>query len=87
MQQKTLDVQNTALLIVDLQNDFLHENGAYGRAGQSAPAIAALPGRVLPLAKEIRARGGWVVSTHFTLVPGKGGEPFISDHQQVAEPA
>lgn len=86
MQQKTLDVQKTALLIVDLQNDFLHENGAYGRAGQSAPAIAALPERVLPLAREIRARGGWVVSTHFTLVPGKGGEPFISDHLKVLRP-
>ena len=23
----------------------------------------------------VRARGGWIVSTHFTLVPGRGGEP------------
>lgn len=86
MQQKTLDLQKTALLIVDLQNDFLHENGAYGQAGQSAPAIAALPERVLPLAEALRARGGWVVSTHFTLVPGKAGEPFISDHLKTLRP-
>ena len=25
----------TALLLVDLQNDFIHPEGAYGRAGQS----------------------------------------------------
>ncbi len=29
-------------MIVDLQNDFLHPDGAYGRAGQRAAEIAAL---------------------------------------------
>ena len=33
-----------------------------------------------PLAHAVRAVGGWVVSTHFTLVPGRGGAPFISPH-------
>ncbi len=37
----SLDLARTALLIIDLQNDFLHPDGAYGRAGQSAEAIAA----------------------------------------------
>jgi len=81
-----LDPARTALLIVDLQNDFLHPEGAYGRAGQSAEAIAALPARVAPLAGAIRARGGWVVSAQFTLVPGKGGAPFISDHLKKLRP-
>ena len=31
----------SALILGDLQNDFLHRDGAYGRAGQSSPAIAA----------------------------------------------
>lgn len=70
----------TALLIVDLQNDFLHPEGAYGRAGQTAPAIAALPARLAPLARALRARGGVVVSTQFTLVPGRGGAPIIAPH-------
>jgi ureidoacrylate peracid hydrolase len=72
--------QSTALLIVDLQNDFLHPKGAYGRAGQTSEAIAALPERVLPVAEAVRAAGGWIVSTQFTLVPGKDGAPFISPH-------
>ena len=72
--------ETSALMLVDLQNDFLHPEGAYGRAGQTSEAIAALPARLKPLADAMRARRGWVVSTHFTLVPGKGGVPFISDH-------
>ena len=73
-------IETTALLLCDLQNDFIHPNGAYGRAGLGTPDIAALPGRLAPLAEAMRRRGGWIVSTHFTLVPGKGGAPFISPH-------
>ena len=76
----------TALLIVDLQNDFLDPRGAYGRAGQSAPAIAALPSKIKPLADAIRAKGGWIVSTQFTLVPAKQGEPIISPHLKALRP-
>ncbi|MEO1223297.1 MAG: cysteine hydrolase [Pseudomonadota bacterium] len=76
----------TALLIADLQNDFIHPDGAYGRAGQTAAEIAAIPPRVKPLADVIRSKGGWIVSTHFTLVPGRGGEPVISPHLQQLRP-
>lgn len=76
----------TALVLVDLQNDFLDPEGAYGRAGQKSDAIAALPDRLLPLAEGMRSAGGWVVSTHFTLVPGKGGEPFIAAHLRELRP-
>ena len=31
----------TALMLVDLQNDFLNPDGAYGRAGQTSDAIAS----------------------------------------------
>jgi nicotinamidase-related amidase len=70
----------TALLLCDLQNDFLHPDGAYGRAGQTAPEIAALPARLAPLAQAVRQRGGWIASTHFTLFTGRGGEPLIDPH-------
>jgi len=73
-------MQDTALLLCDLQNDFIHPDGAYGRAGCGSPGIAALPARLAPLVGRVRAAGGWVVSTHFTLVPGRGGAPFISPH-------
>lgn len=81
-----IEPAKTALLICDLQNDFLHPKGAYARAGQTSPDIAALPARVKPLADRLRAKGGWIVSTHFTLVPGKGGEPFVSPHLKKLRP-
>lgn len=86
MDDKNIDPTTTALLIVDLQNDFLHPDGAYARAGQANADIAALPEKVLPIAEALRARGGWVVSTQFTLVPGKDDEPFISPHLKRLRP-
>ncbi|MCS6853630.1 MAG: cysteine hydrolase [Elioraea sp.] len=80
------DPSRTALLLCDLQNDFLHPEGAYGRAGLGSPDIAALPGRLAPLAQKLRAAGGWTVATLFTLVPGKGGAPFISPHLKALRP-
>ena len=77
---------DTALLIVDLQNDFVHPEGAYGRAGQGNSDIASLSARIRPLAEQMRARGGWIVSTQFTLVPGRGGEPIISPHLKHLRP-
>ncbi len=79
-------MQDTCLLICDLQNDFLHPAGAYGRAGLSTPAIAALPERIAPLARRIRDRGGWIVATQFTLVPGRDGAPLISPHLRALRP-
>ena len=81
-----IQAEATALVIVDMQNDFIHPNGADGRAGQTAETISALPARLKRLANTIRAAGGWIVSTHFTLVPGKAGEPFISEHLRSLRP-
>jgi ureidoacrylate peracid hydrolase len=86
MSKNPFDPLTTAVLIVDLQNDFLDPQGAYGRSGTSNPDIAALPAKVGPLLAEVRKAGGWVVSTQFTLVPGKNGEPFISNHLKKLRP-
>ncbi|MDJ0821637.1 MAG: isochorismatase family cysteine hydrolase [Paracoccaceae bacterium] len=82
----TWDPARTALLTIDLQNDFLHPEGAYGRAGQSADSIAALPDRIAPLAQALRAKGGTYISAQFTLVPDKDGEPLIAPHLKQLRP-
>ena len=79
-------MRDTALLLVDLQNDFVHPQGAYGRAGQGVAEIAALPARLAPLAARVQAAGGWVVATQFTLVPARDGEPLISPHLLALRP-
>jgi ureidoacrylate peracid hydrolase len=81
-----LDPKRTALLTIDLQNDFLHPEGAYGRAGQGSEAIAALPARIRPVADALRAKGGTYISAQFTLVPGPGGEPLIAPHLKKLRP-
>jgi nicotinamidase-related amidase len=79
-------IDKTALLVVDLQNDFIHADGAYARGGQKNASIAALPARLAPLAERVRSLGGFVIATQFTLVPGRGGEPLISPHLRQLRP-
>ena len=79
-------MKQTALLITDMQNDFLHQDGAYARGGKTSEQLSALPKLLASVANVIRKNGGWVVSTHFTLVPGIGGEPIISDHLKELRP-
>ena len=86
MSEQPFEPSTTAILIVDLQNDFLHAKGAYGRSGTSSPDIAKLPSKVKPLLDVVREAGGWIISTQFTLVPGKKGEPFISEHLKKLRP-
>ena len=75
-----------ALILGDLQNDFLHPDGAYGRAGQTSADIAALPARLAPLAHAARDNGILIVATLFTLVPGRNGEPIVSPHLKSLRP-
>ncbi len=83
---ETWDPRQTALLTIDLQNDFIHPEGAYGRAGQSAQEIAALPERIAPLARKLQAAGGRYFSAQFTLVPDRNGEPLIAPHLKKLRP-
>lgn len=80
------NLSETALLTIDLQNDFLHPDGAYGRAKQGCDAIAALPDRLAPLIHALRQRGGTYISAQFTLVPRPDGEPLIAPHLKALRP-
>jgi len=80
------DLAKTAILTIDLQNDFLHPNGAYGRAQQGSDAIKILPERIAPLIKAIRKHGGSYFSAQFTLVPGPDDEPLIAPHLKALRP-
>lgn len=81
-----IDPTRLALLLVDLQNDFLDPAGAFSRAGVNVAAAAALPARLAPLVAALRRAGGLVVSTHFTIVPGRRGEPIIAPRVKATRP-
>lgn len=80
------DPATTALLLVDMQNDFVHPRGAYARGGVASASIAALVPRHAELLSAARAAGVLAVSTHFTLAEGRGGQPIISPHLQRLRP-
>jgi len=84
--ERTFDMRRTGLILVDLQNDFIHPDGAYARGGAGAAAIAALPARLKDLARAVQAAGGLVIATQFTLVAGRGGEPLIAPHLKELRP-
>ncbi len=76
----------TALIVVDLQNDFLAPWGAYHRGGAMNPRARALPGRVAAVARALKANGGYVAASQFTLWPDARGEPMISPHLKQLRP-
>lgn len=81
-----LDPRTTALLIVDLQNDFLAPGGAYDRGGAVSREARVLPARVAPVARAVKAHGGLVAASLFTLWPDAHGEPMISPHLKQLRP-
>ena len=76
----------TALVVIDLQNDFLDANGAYARGGDTNPAALLLPARVAAVARALKAAGGLVVASQFTLWPDASGAPMISPHLKQLRP-
>jgi nicotinamidase-related amidase len=80
------DPKTTALILVDMQNDFYDADGCYPRNGLGSPEIAALPEKLAPLCDAVRAASGWIISTHFTVVPGKNDQPLVMDHIRKLRP-
>ena len=76
----------SALLLVDLQNDFIHPDGAYARGGAVSADARRLPGLLAPLAKRMRAAGSPILASCFTLVPDASGQPMIDDHLRRLRP-
>lgn len=86
MSDHPIDPRRLGMLIVDLQNDFLAPDGAYGR-GQTVSAEALLlPERMAPVARAVKAGGGLVTASLFTLWPDAAGAPMIAAHLLAARP-
>lgn len=81
-----IDGQRTALVIIDLQNDFLDPKGAYARGGDTNPMALPLPERAAQAARALKAAGGLVAASQFTLWPNAKGEPMISPHLKALRP-
>ena len=82
----TLVALKTALVIIDLQNDFLDAKGAYARGGDTNPPALLLPERVAAVARALKAAGGLDVASQVTLWPDASGAPMISPHLMALRP-
>ena len=69
-----------ALVIVDLQNDFLSLQGAYARGKTVSSEAILLPERLVPVAQLVKKHHGLVAASLFTLWPDVDGQPMISPH-------
>jgi len=77
-----MNLQNAKLgmVIVDLQNDFLAPDGAYARGNTLSAEAVKLPERMAPVARAIKAHGGLVTASLFTLwpAPSKAGAKGVA---------
>ena len=69
-----------ALVIVDLQNDFLSPQGAYARGKTVSSEAILLPERLVPVVQLVKKHHGLVAASLFTLWPDVDGQPMISPH-------
>lgn len=74
------EAERSAVLVVDLQNDFLDPEGAYGRGGVDVTTLRPVVAHAVEVVAAARERRVPVVFSQFTLVPGRDGAPLISDH-------
>ncbi|GIW08670.1 MAG: hypothetical protein KatS3mg060_3475 [Dehalococcoidia bacterium] len=63
--------EHTALLVIDMQNDFCARDGISAReGGRDVSAALAIVPAIRRLADGLRAAGGLVVWVKFTTIPG-----------------
>lgn len=66
-----------ALIIVDLQNDFLLPDGAYGRGGAVSETAQDLPPRVANAGRAVKAGGDFA--------PGSAGQASVAELQPLID--
>ena len=81
-----MNKDKTALLLVDLQNDVLHANGAYGRAKIHLEQRRTLFEQLIRVTEAFREINANIISTNFTLIADKDHNPLISEELKRTHP-
>ena len=81
-----MNASDTALLLLDLQNDFIHENGAYAKGGVNVVAFNRVVKSLQGVVDRSRKLGIPIISSHFTLVRDMAGGVLISSHLKELRP-
>ena len=82
----TLTRGSTALLLLDLQRDFLDPKGIYARHGLAVDRLRGIIPTVARVAKASRAAHVPIFASKFTVYTSPGGAPLGLDHIVKARP-
>ena len=74
-----MNISKTALILSEMQNDYLHADGAYGRAHIHLPNNRAVIEQLIKVTNTIRENGGKIIALNFTLICDKNNNPLISE--------
>ena len=76
----------TALLLLDLQRDFLDATGVYARHGLPVDRLRGIVPTIARVSRAAHAAGVPVFASKFTIYTSPGGEPLGLDHIVKARP-
>lgn len=81
-----MNPSTSALLLVDMQNDFLHPVGAYGRAKWSLANKRARIEQMIKVSNCFKDLGSRIIGANFTLIADKDNVPIIPENFKAKHP-
>ena len=81
-----MNPSTSALLLVDMQNDFLHPVGAYGRAKISLANSRARIEQMIKVSNSFKSLESRIIAANFTLIADKDNVPIIPEDFRVKHP-
>jgi ureidoacrylate peracid hydrolase len=74
-----MNMSKTALILSEMQNDYLHSDGAYGRAQIRLPNNRAVIEQLIKVTNACREAGAKIIALNFTFICDKNNNPLISE--------
>lgn len=81
-----MNPSTSALLLVDMQNDFLHPVGAYGRAKISLANSRARIEQMIKVSNSFKDLESRIIAANFTLIADKDNVPIIPEDFKAKHP-
>jgi len=81
--EKYMAPQNSAILVIDMQNDFCHKQGEFGKSGQNLSGITDMAGRLGKFVDSAREHGVVIVHVRSYLDEKFLAPPAIARNKQL----
>lgn len=81
-----MNAKNTALILLDLQNDYMHRTGALARGNMELADSRSLVEQLIKVVTAFRETEGKIIAANFTLIADKDSKPLITPSLKEAWP-